>query len=171
MKLAASQPMSFLLESVEGGATRGRYSVIGLEPDLVWRANGNEAAINRNPIKKPDAFRPESKPTLTSLRALLAESELTLPPELPPMSAGIFGYMGYDTVRLIEKLPNTPPDALNIPDSVLMRPTTMLIFDVVKDEITIVTPVRPDAQGSAEQAYKKACKRLKTVITALDEPL
>jgi len=171
MKLAASQPMSFLLESVEGGATRGRYSVIGLEPDLVWRANGNQAAINRNPIKKPDAFRPESKPTLTSLRALLAESELTLPPELPPMSAGIFGYMGYDTVRLIEKLPNTPPDALNIPDSVLMRPTTMLIFDVVKDEITIVTPVRPDAQGSAEQAYKKACKRLKTVIAALDEPL
>ena len=171
MKLAASQPMSFLLESVEGGATRGRYSVIGLEPDLVWRANGNQAAINRNPIKKPDAFRPESKPTLTSLRALLAESELTLPPELPPMSAGIFGYMGYDTVRLIEKLPNVPPDALNIPDSVLMRPTTMLIFDVVKDEITIVTPVRPNAQGSAEQAYKKACKRLKTVITALDEPL
>jgi len=171
LKLAASQPMSFLLESVEGGATRGRYSVIGLEPDLVWRANGNEAAVNRNPIKRPDAFRPEPEPALTSLRALLAESELTLPPELPPMSAGIFGYMGYDTVRLIERLSNPPPDALHIPDSVLMRPTTMVIFDVVKDEIAIVTPVRPDAQNSAEKAYKKACKRLKTVITALDEPL
>ncbi len=171
LKLVASQPMSFLLESVEGGATRGRYSVIGLEPDLVWRAYGNEAAINRDPIKKPAGFRPETEPAVTSLRALLAESELTLPPELPPMSAGIFGYMGYDMVRLIERLPNVPADALKIPDSVLMRPTTMVIFDVVKDEITIVTPVRPDAQNSAENAYKKACKRLKTVIASLDEPL
>jgi anthranilate synthase component 1 len=163
--------MSFLLESVEGGATRGRYSIIGLEPDLVWRANGNEAAVNRNPIKKPDAFRPEPEGALTSLRNLLAESEVALPPELPPMSAGIFGYMGYDTVRLIETLPNTPPDALNIPDSMLIRPTLILIFDVVKDEITVVTPVRPDAQSRADQTYKKARKRLKSVIAALDEPL
>ena len=171
LKVAAHQPMSFLLESVEGGATRGRYSIIGLEPDLVWRANGNEAAVNRNPIKKSDAFRPEPDGALTSLRSLLAESEVALPPELPPMSAGIFGYMGYDTVRLIETLPNTPPDALNIPDSMLIRPTLMLIFDVVKDEITVVTPVRPDAQSSADQTYKKARKRLKSVIAALDEPL
>jgi anthranilate synthase component 1 len=171
LKVAARQPMSFLLESVEGGATRGRYSIIGLEPDLVWRANGNEAAVNRNPIKKPDAFRPEPEGALTSLRNLLAESEVALPPELPPMSAGIFGYMGYDTVRLIETLPNTPPDALNIPDSMLIRPTLILIFDVVKDEITVVTPVRPDAQSRAGQTYKKARKRLKSVIAALDEPL
>jgi anthranilate synthase component 1 len=171
LKVAARQPMSFLLESVEGGATRGRYSIIGLEPDLVWRANGNEAAVNRNPIKKPDAFRPEPEGALTSLRNLLAESEVALPPELPPMSAGIFGYMGYDTVRLIETLPNTPPDALNIPDSMLIRPTLILIFDVVKDEITVVTPVRPDAQSRADQTYKKARKRLKSVIAALDEPL
>src|SRR3954471_18474158 len=79
LKLAAGRPMSFLLESVEGGATRGRYSVIGLMPDLVWRAEGDKAAINRTPISKPDAFRPDDKPTLTSLRALLADSELPLP--------------------------------------------------------------------------------------------
>ena len=79
LKLAAGRPMSFLFESVEGGATRGRYSVIGLEPDLVWRAEGDTAAINRTPVAKPDAFRPDKLPTLASLRALLAESELELP--------------------------------------------------------------------------------------------
>ncbi len=171
LKLASGRPMSFLLESVEGGATRGRYSVIGLLPDLVWRAEGDTASINRTPITKPNAFKPDDKPTLTSLRALLADSELPLPSELPPMSAGIFGYMGYDTVRLMERLPNVPDDALEIPDSILIRPTVMVIFDVVKDEITIVTPVRPDEKQSADKAYKAAAKRLKGVVAALDEPL
>ena len=64
LKLAAGKPMSFLLESVEGGATRGRYSVIGLEPDLVWRADGDKASINRNPIGKPNAFHADKLPTL-----------------------------------------------------------------------------------------------------------
>ena len=85
LKLAAERPMSFLLESVEGGAARGRYSVIGLEPDLVWRAEADRAFINRTPVAKPDAFQPEGTPTLTSLRALLAESQIDLPHELPPM--------------------------------------------------------------------------------------
>ena len=90
------------LESVEGGATRGRYSIIGCEPDLIWRADGDKAEINRAPQSDPNAFAPSPLPALASLRALLAESAITLPPELPPMAAGIFGYMGYDTVRLIE---------------------------------------------------------------------
>ncbi len=173
LKLASGRPMSFLLESVEGGATRGRYSVIGLMPDLIWRANGDKAFINRTPATKPDAFKPEKLSTLASLRALLSESELPLPRELPPMAAGIFGYMGYDTVRLMERLPDEPTDALGIPDSILMRPTVMVIFDVVKDEITIVTPVRPASEGrkSADAAYKAACKRLKGVVAALDMPL
>jgi len=171
LKLAAGRPMSFLLESVEGGASRGRYSVIGLEPDLLWRAEGDRAFVNRNPVAKPQAFKPEPQPTLASLRALLAESKIDLPSELPPMAAGIFGYMGYDTVRLMERLPDMPPDALEVPDGILMRPTVMAIFDIVKDEITIVTPVRPDANVPAEKAYKAACKRLKSALAALDEPL
>ncbi|HRN89605.1 anthranilate synthase component I [Hyphomicrobium sp.] len=171
LKLAGERQFSFLLESVEGGASRGRYSVIGLLPDLVWRANGNAAEINLSPLKKPDAFRADARPTLESLRALLKESQLDLPEELPPMAAGVFGYMGYDTVRLIETLPAEKPDELGVPDAILMRPTVIVIFDSVKDEISLVTPVRPDGKATAEKAYKAALKRLKNAVAALDEPL
>src|SRR4029078_12218715 len=75
-KSAAEKPMSFLLESVEGGAARGRYSVIGLEPDLVWRAEADKAFVNRTPVAKPHAFQPDTAPTLTSARALLAEAQI-----------------------------------------------------------------------------------------------
>src|SRR5690606_16622693 len=120
------------------------------EPDVVWRANGNVAEISRTRGAPKKSFKRESKPTLRSLRALLAESKIALPDELPPMAAGVFGYMGYDTVRLIERLPDVRPDALEVPDSVLIRPTIMMIFDAVKDEITVVTPVRPEDGTSAE---------------------
>jgi len=171
LKLALGKPFSFLLESVEGGASRGRYSAIGLAPDLVWRANGEVAEVNTDPVRKPDAFKPEAKSALASLRALLAASRLALPPELPPMSAGVFGFMGYDTVRLIERLPAVKANELGVPDAVLMRPTVIVIFDSVKDEISIVTPVRPEEKVDAEAAYKAALKRLKEAVEALDAPV
>ncbi len=171
LKLAAKRPMSFLLESVEGGATRGRYSVIGLEPDLIWRAHGNAAEINRMPLANPTAFSPDPRPTLTSLRALLAESALVLPEGLPPMSAGTFGYMGYDTIRLVETLPEMGPDAFGVPDAILIRPTLILIFDSVKDEMTVVTPVRPADGTSAAEAYTAARARLNAAVERLDAPL
>ncbi len=176
LKLSAvAGPMSFLLESVEGGAVRGRYSIIGLEPDLVWRAEGATASINTSPLAKPDAFKPETKPALDSLRDLLAASRIELAETLPPMAAGVFGYMGYDTIRLVEHLPNVNPDALGVPDAILMRPTLIVIFDSVKDEMTLVTPVRPaigaKSRGTASQAYKAALKRLKKAVDALEAPL
>lgn len=170
LKVAGERVMSFLLESVEGGATRGRYSVIGLEPDIIWRANGNSAEINRTPQDDAKAFVKEAEPTLSSLRTLLAESRLDLPEVLPPMGAGVFGYMGYDTVRLIEDLPDTPGDALDVPDAILMRPEVMIIFDSVKDEMSLVTPVRPAKDHSAEHAYETARNRLNAILTRLEEP-
>lgn len=171
LKLANGRPLSFLLESVEGGAARGRYSVIGLEPDAVWRASGETAEINRTPQKKPDAFKREALPAIASLRAFLAESKLTLPPDLPPMAAGVFGYMGYDTVRLFETLPEPKENDLGVPDGIMMRPTLVVIFDSVKDEMTLVTPVRPDEKTDAERAYKAAVRRLKSAVAALDAPV
>ena len=163
--------MSFLLESVEGGAVRGRYSIIGMKPDLVWRAYGEKAEINLDPSRDPDAFQPEPQPTLAALRALLDRSQIEVPKHLPPMAAGVFGYMGYDTVRLIEKLPNPRPDVLGVPDAILIRPTLMVIFDAVKDEMTLVTPVRPAESIDARSAYDAAIARLAGVAAALEAPL
>jgi anthranilate synthase component 1 len=170
LKLSDGRIMSTLLESVEGGAVRGRYSFIGLEPDIVWRAHGTKAEVNRQALTAPDAFAPDTRPTLDSLRALLAESRIDLPSQLPPNAAGVIGYMGYDTVRLIEHLPDQPPDALAIPDAILMRPTVTVVFDNVKDEMVVVTPVYPTAGVDAATAYAAALNRLRSVIAALDEP-
>lgn len=171
LKVAHERANSFLLESVEGGSTRGRYSIIGCEPDLIWRADGHKAEINRHPQADLEAFTPCPQPTLASLRALLAESAIALPHALPPMAAGIFGYMGYDTVRLIEDLPGGKPDPLELPDSILVRPTLIVIFDSVKDEMTVVTPVRPARGVDAKAAYARAADRLNLVLERLDEPL
>ncbi len=171
LKLGEQRAMSFLLESIEGGSARGRYSVIGFAPDLIWRANGDAAEINRSPEADPEAFTRDADPALQSLRKLLAESAIALPETLPPMAAGIFGYMGYDTVRLIEKLPEMKPDTLGVPDAILIRPTLMLIFDNVKDEMILVTPVRPSASVTAADAYAIALARIEGAIKALDTPL
>jgi anthranilate synthase component I len=171
LKLSDGQPMSCLLESVEGGAVRGRYSIIGIAPDIVWRAFGNKAEINRQPQTDRDAFEVDNLPTLDSLRALLARSRIVLPAELPPIAAGVIGYMGYDTVRLVERLPNERPDALAVPDSVFVRPTIMVVFDAVKDEMIVVAPVYPQPELDARSAYAEAVERLRRVVAALDEPL
>jgi anthranilate synthase component I len=171
LKLGDGRPLSCLLESVEGGAVRGRYSIIGLTPDIVWRARGERAWINRQAQSQPHAYEMETAPTLASLRALLSESRIDLPPGLPPIAAGIIGYMAYDTVRLIEQLPNQKPDALGVPDAIFVRPTVMVIFDAVTDEMIIVTPVYPRAGLDAKAAYASALDRLKDIVTSLDEPL
>ena len=93
LKLADGRPLSFLFESVEGGAVRGRYSFIGLKPDLVWRARGDKAEINRRALTQPDAFEPLAGGALQSLRKLIAECRIEVPAKLPPMAAGLFGYM------------------------------------------------------------------------------
>jgi anthranilate synthase component 1 len=171
LKLATRRPLSFLLESVEGGATRGRYSVIGLDPDVVWRANGPHAEINRTARQQQDAFAPCGAPPLAALRAFIAESRIEIPDGLPPMAAGIFGYLGYDTVRLIEEIGPPNPDPIGLPDAILVRPTIVVIFDAVKDTITVVTPVRPDKSVSAKSALARAAERLGTVVDDLDRAL
>ena len=171
LKLSGGRKPSFLLESVEGGAVRGRYSIIGLEPDLVWRASGDRAEINRQPAERPDAFVPEPEPTLASLRTLLAEARIDIPESLPPMVSGIFGYMGYDCVRLVERLPHVRPDVLDVPDAIMVRPTVMVIFDAVRDEMTLATPVYPQPGMPAAAAHASARRRLAAVVEALDAPL
>ncbi len=170
LKLADGRPMSFLLESVEGGERIGRYSIIGMKPDLVWRCFRNQAQINRRALEAAGAFANENGGALNSLRALIAECRVETPAPLPPMAAGLFGYLGYATVGLIEKLPDANPDTLGIPDGMLLRPTIVCIFDNVLDTVTVVTPVWPD-QRSAREAYDAARQRLAEVLADFDKNL
>ncbi len=170
LKIAGGRPMSFLLESVEGGAVRGRYSIIGLEPDLTWRTIAGRAEVDRTP-RRDGTFTPCNEPPLAALRALIAESRIELPDTLPPMAAGIFGYLGYDMVRLMEELPQPNPDPIGIPDAILMRPTIVVVFDAVTDMLTVVTPVRPEKGVTAKAALARAGERLSAIVDALDRPL
>ncbi len=171
LKLSAGKPNCFILESVEGGAIRGRYSFIGIEPDLIWRCRGNKAETNRDALTG-GAFIPESMGALDSLRALIKESQIDdMPPGLPPMASSLVGYMGYDMVRLMETLPNTPEDTLGLPDGMFVRPTVMAVFDSVDDSISIVTPVRPSEKLNGEEAFEEALERIENAITRLNGPL
>jgi len=159
------------LESVEDGAVRGRYSIIGLEPDVVFRINGRRAEINRVAQTEPGTFTTLDDAPLVALRSFLVESRIALPDGLPPMAAGVFGYLGYDIVRLIEDLPPPRNDRIGVPDAVLVRPTLILIFDAVEDTITIVTPARRHEAVPAHAALAGAKERLLAVVRSLDRPL
>ncbi len=146
--------------------------MIGLEPDLIWRCQNGAAAINRDPLTSGN-FAPLPGAPLASLRALLAESAIPAmdAPGLPPMSAGVFGYLGYDMVRQMERLPEAKTTGLGLPDALLIRPTLMVVFDAVKDEITIVTPVRPKPGVPARAALAAAQERIDRIVARLEGPL
>ncbi len=170
LKIGQGQPFAFLYESVEGGAWRGRYSVVALRPDLVWRCHGERAEQAQGEAIGRGEFQADPRPALESLRALVAGSQIALPPELPPMAAGVFGALGYDMVRLVEPLGAARPDPLGLPDAVLMRPSIVAVFDSLAQEIILVTPVRPSA-ASAAQAYAAAQARLQRTADDLSRPL
>ncbi len=172
LKLSRNAKYSFLLESVEGGSVRGRYSIIGMNPDVIWRVKNGVAAINRKALHDTDEpFEALKLDPLSALRALLAESRIDLPSDGPPMAAGVFGYLGYDMVRFMEDLPKPNPDTLGLPDGMMIRPTVMAIFDSVKDEVTVTAPVYPDAAVSARAAFARASERISDVVDALDRPI
>ena len=162
---------AFLLESVEGGAARGRYSMIGLNPDIIFKVFGDKAQINRNALNDASKFMDCDAPPLIALRNLIHESSIPHSMSLPPMSAGVFGYLGYDMVRQMERLAPAKSDKIGAPDALLIRPTIMVVFDTVCDELYVVTPVRPTSSMSAKDAYDSAYARLNAIVTRLNSPL
>jgi anthranilate synthase component 1 len=171
LKLAHGQPNSFLLESIEGGSARGRYSVIGMMPDLIWRCRAGVAEVNRHARSAPHAFATDGLPALESLRALIAETRLELPPGMPPMIGGLIGYLGYDMVRLMERLPGHTADDLGLPEAVLLRPTLFAVFDNVRDELTLAAPIYPAEGVDPDAAWADAQARLAEARAALERPL
>ena len=170
LKLADGQKNCFLLESVEGGEVRGRFSVIGLQPDLIWRCHDNRAEINRTPDESAN-FKADTLPPLQSLRQVMAESVMEDTDNLPPMAAGLFGYFGYDMIRQIETIPDQNVGAIDMDNSLLLRPSLIAIFDRLTDSITLVTQIRPRDWDNAETAWKHAHTRLSKAINSLDNPL
>ncbi len=173
LKLSARrQGRSFLLESVEGGAARGRYSMIGVDPDVLFRVVAGKAEIARNVAGATTHYVPCEEPPLQALRSLIATSRISAAEaDLPPMAAGVFGYLGYDMVREMERLAPAKHDPIGVPDALLMRPTVMVVFDTIRDEIAVVTPVRPVGGEGAAAAYAKAEGRLAGIVATLEGAL
>ena len=131
LKLTAAAKDAFVLESVTGGEVRGRYSIIGMKPDIIWHCHGTQARINRQARFDAESFETAGKDPLAALRDLIAESRIDLPSDLPAASAGLFGYLGYDMIRLVEHLPDVNPDPLGLPDAVMLRPSVVAVLDGV----------------------------------------
>ncbi|MAI13204.1 MAG: anthranilate synthase component I [Rhodospirillaceae bacterium] len=171
LKLADGRANTFLLESVEGGKVRGRFSIIGMNPDLIWKFSREDVFINRKARTDSQSFEKINDSPINSLRSLIAESSIDLPEGLPPMAAGLFGYMGYDAVRLSEKIPDNNTDDLGVPDGLFLRPSLICIFDRLEDIVTLVTPVWPKSGVSSEAAYESATERLNAAVSDLQRSL
>ena len=171
LKLNAAGKHAFLLESVTGGEVRGRYSIIGMKPDLIWECRGTEARINRQARIDETAFEPLEGHPLDTFRAVLAESHIDLPPDLPAASAGLFGFLGYDMIRLVEHLPDVNPDPLGLPDAVMLRPSVVAVLDGVKGDVILVAPAWANSGLSAKAAYAQAAERVMDAQRALDRPM
>ncbi|NRB18520.1 MAG: anthranilate synthase component I [Rhodobacteraceae bacterium] len=171
LKLTGAQKDAFMLESVTGGEIRGRYSIIGMKPDLVWRCHGETSALNRSARFDGGAFTDQPGNPMDNLRALIGESRIDLPEDLPQAAAGLFGYLGYDMVRLVEHLPNVNPDPLGLPDALMMRPSVVAVLDGVKGEVTVVSPCWVSDGQSARAAYAQAAERVMDAVRDLERAM
>ena len=160
----------FLLESVEGGEVRGRYSLLGLDPDLVFRAKGAAAAVNRNWQLDRDAFQPLPGNALSELRTLAATCRIDpMPDGLPPALACLVGYLGYETIGLVERLPRAPDSPLDLPDMLFVRPTVILVFDGLTNALFAIAPIWEAADPAA--AVARAGERIDAVLSQLGEAM
>lgn len=167
LKLFEDGRGDFLLESVEGGETRGRYSLLGLNPDLVFRAVGQTSEINRNWQTDRDAFSPLPGTGLDELRALVESCRCDVPAALPPALACVVGYFGYETIGLVEKLPRAPQSEVELPDMLFVRPSVILVFDRLSDELFCVAPVWAGSGMDADRAVSKAVERIDETLRRL----
>jgi len=171
LKLIEPGRGDFILESVEGGAVRGRYSLIGIAPDLVFRAFGTKAEVNRQWRTDRQAFAPLDADPLAALRALVAECRADVAPELPPALACLVGYFAYETIGLVEKLPRAADNGLGTPDMLFVRPTAVLVFDRLADALYLVAPIWAGETSDIDKALAAATDRIEATAAQLAAPL
>jgi len=171
LKLTGAAENAFMLESVTGGEVRGRYSIIGMKPDLIWRSHGDVSELNRSARFDPRGYHKQDGNPLDNLRALIAESRIELPEDLPQAAAGLFGYLGYDMVRHVEHLPDVNPDPMGLPDAIMIRPTVIAVLDGVKGEVTVVSPAWASDKQTARAAYAQAAERVMDAVRDLERAM
>ncbi|MCH2488328.1 MAG: anthranilate synthase component I [Erythrobacter sp.] len=167
LKLMQAERGDFLLESVEGGAVRGRYSLLGLDPDLVFRAERGEASINRDWRSDREAFERSADNPVVALRALSEDCRIAVPEGLPPALACLVGYFAYETIGMVEAVPRAAEPGLGLPDMVFVRPTLLLVFDSLGDELHCIAPIWPDRAAEASKAVQSARNRIETALQRL----
>jgi anthranilate synthase component 1 len=173
LKLMQPGRGDFLLESVEGGAVRGRYSLLGIDPDLLFRAFGNCAEINPRWQADREAFAPVEQGSIEALRQLVQQCRLDVPDGLPKALACLVGYFAYETIGLVEKLPRPAHDPLGLPDMIFARPTVILVFDRLADQLYLIAPIWPEALASAsvDALIERARERIDQAAAGLARPL
>ena len=167
IKLTKNKDYNFLLESVEGGENRGRYSAIGIAPDLIWKCK-NGTSETAKPKNGNFTFEKNNEDPIKSLKKLIKQSRIDIPEHLPPLSAGLFGYIGYDMVSYFENIKIKNNDPLNLPETILMRPSLICIFDRLKDEFILITPVRAKKDISALDAWENGKNILSNAVNELN---
>lgn len=159
-------PSSFLLESVEGPAQVARFSVLGGDPRLVIEADGTEARVLR-----PDGTLAERGGSLETVRRYVGRYRAARDPDLPPFVGGFLGYLGYDAVRLWERLPGRPPDDLGLPVLRLALMDTVVVFDHRRHTLCIVASAFLDEEpGGAGTAERRARERIAEILDRLRRP-
>lgn len=166
LKISRGYPYSFLLESVEHAEVLGRYSFLGANPSVIFKAKGNSITITRNGTTGTYS---SSQPWF-ELRKLMSEYHpITYPSDLPSFFGGAVGYISYDVVRSFEKLPDIKPDNLGAPDLYFMITDTILIFDHINNRIFIVSNAH--IRSNAENAYNEAVRKISELEERLRGPL
>ena len=140
-KFLLAEKNSFIFESVEKGKIKGRYTIIGLNPDKIWDINKNIATINCLGKRTKKKVKP-----LVYINKLIKDFNIKIPKQLPSMSSMIVGYFSYDVIRYIEKIPNNCIDDLKIPDVRLSRPNNLVIYDNFKKKIYYIENVYADVK-------------------------
>lgn len=168
-KVAGNDPHAFLFESMEGGEKWGRYSFIGLDPLLTFTSRGDWVRIEQFGHSGKVEERSPVNP-LDELRELLASFSVCNAPGLPKFYGGAVGFLGYDMVRFMEKLPDRHPP-LELPDSSFLVPGIVLIHDAVQQNLTIVCNVWKRGAEDAQQLYSQACRRIEEIIARVNQPI
>ena len=167
LKIKKNQKYSFLLESVEGGSLRGRYSLLGCDPDIIWKVENNSASIE---YKDENYKYHISNEPIESLKNLIELSKFDRGNIEVPYPI-LVGYLGYPMIQYMEKISLKNNDNINIPDSVLIRPKIVAVFDNIKDTITLMTVVYPNGNKDNEITFKKAQELLELKVNQLKENL